>query len=645
MPSWAAVTGPWRASPRPGRCCSTPRHADAHLIGTDIPGMLIWAAAALAFWKGLYETDGRRWRIAVGFLVGLAFLEKMAALMVLLPLLGWLAAGHLLPALGSRRDWASWVDGLLSTALIAAPSVVAFAEIRRLSVLLPEPKVTNLLWIHLDTPIPGAILATPLVLWLVRRLLARLFPGSPLWGVERPALEIWLAILAFGPILAWLGNPSWWRETLPRLAHYYRLNVDRQGALPDIRIIYWGKTYLFSLPWHNGWVLLGIATPPAILLAGAAGAIYALARSRSDRLPLFFLVNALTWPVLRMLPTPAHDGIRLMLPSCFFLAGLAGLGVSRFSGKWGRIARDVLTCVLIFTSAYSLVTIHPFELSYYNAFVGGPAGAWRRGFELSYWYDAFDPVAIDALNRLPEGSLLGPPNEDERVPTFTELQALGRLSSHVRLEGEDPSGYPYEWLLTHDSKANGFSRLLFAMAPWYERRPRQLGGLRVASVADPAAVSRAYALTLLASAPGPKSAPVRAPLPDEIRSRFPIIARFWGEGLAEPTDRPGVYEPAFQWAVSDPNGLRSAANGLVAGVDGERPEVERLRSILTRNNQSGLVEGLRRLLADRPQAITEAVEILARHPEEVRSVLTRAGYTDPGWIGGYLDRDLTGIHH
>ena len=31
----------------------------------------------------------------------------------------------------------------------------------------------------------------------------------------------------------------------------------------------------------------------------------------------------------------------------------------------------------------------PYELSYYNELVGGPRGAWERGFELTYWYDAF----------------------------------------------------------------------------------------------------------------------------------------------------------------------------------------------------------------------------------------------------------------
>ncbi len=41
------------------------------------------------------------------------------------------------------------------------------------------------------------------------------------------------------------------------------------------------------------------------------------------------------------------------------------------------------------SAALALVRIHPYELSYYNELVGGPRGAWQRGFELTYWYDAF----------------------------------------------------------------------------------------------------------------------------------------------------------------------------------------------------------------------------------------------------------------
>ena len=160
----------------------------------------------------------------------------------------------------------------------------------------------------------------------MRRLLARLFRKSTLWATERPALETWTAILAFAPVVAWLGNPAWWRETLPRLAHYYTLSNQRRGALPDIQIIYFGEVYEYSLPWHNAWVLMGITVPVAILAAAVIGLIWALGRIKKDALPLYFLIHLMTLPVIRMFETPAHDGVRLFLPTFFFLAAFAGWG-------------------------------------------------------------------------------------------------------------------------------------------------------------------------------------------------------------------------------------------------------------------------------------------------------------------------------
>ncbi len=119
-------------------------------------------------------------------------------------------------------------------------------------------------------------------IWLVRRLLGRVFRNSSIWGVERPALETWTAILAFAPVVGWLGNPAWWRETLPRLAHYYMLNTDRRGSLAEIQIIFAGTTYEYSLPWHNAWVLIAVTVPAAILVAAVVGILFVSVR-RSAR--------------------------------------------------------------------------------------------------------------------------------------------------------------------------------------------------------------------------------------------------------------------------------------------------------------------------------------------------------------------------
>ena len=233
--------GVWVGLVMAGSLLLMPRlYGQAHLIDTDTPGLLLWAATALAFWKGLYEPRARRWRIAVGILLGLAFVEKMGAVVVLVPLLLWLITSRLVPPIGRKGMWFDWIDGLVTTGAMLAPLAVAFQQIQMLeqrfqqiqilSQRSPAPMWTDLFVDHPAADWPAAILAVPLLVWMLRRALGRLFPKSRLWATERPALEIWTAILAFAPVVGWLGNPAWWRETLPRLAHYYTLSNQRRGA-------------------------------------------------------------------------------------------------------------------------------------------------------------------------------------------------------------------------------------------------------------------------------------------------------------------------------------------------------------------------------------------------------------------------------
>jgi hypothetical protein len=516
------------------------------------------------------------------------------------------------------------------------PLVLAFQEIQGLQRQLPPPAQTNLFVQRPSSDLPGIILIAPLAIWFLRRLLGRIFPGSKLWGVERPALETWTAILAFAPAVGWLGNPAWWRETLPRLAHYYTLSGNRRAALPDIQIIYFGQTYEYTLPWHNAWVLLGITVPVTILLAGAIGIVWGLGRIRRDRLPLYFLVHFLTLPVLRMLPTtPAHDGVRLFLPTFFFLAAFAGWGTVALARDLSQRARlpapiavSVLAALVLAPAAIELARIHPFELSYYNMLIGGPRGAWHRGFELTYWCDAFNGRTLDELNQsLPPGAEVDFPNDLTNPMTFQELQTLGALRGDIELGGDvefhsrkyDRLGYV--WLQTQDSKATAFTRLLFAMRPWYAREPRQLDGLRVATVADPVAVSRAWALELLLDAPDPK--PKETPKVNRLTLNQKIL----------------------DWARTDPQGFRAAAHFVAAHHGaGEDKGARRLVDLVTFQPNPKAVETRRflldRLLRARPKALVEAAQVLIKDPAAVVHVLTRYGYTDPRAIGGYLDRNL-----
>src|SRR5690606_13487852 len=133
-------------------------YGQAHLIETDVLGLTLWLAAALAFWKGVYEPGGRPWRVLGGVLLGLAFVQKRGAVFVVIPLVAWLIVARL-PGTFRRGGKADWVDGLATSALLLAPLALAFLEVRRLADVLPPPQRTDLFRDRPPSYLPGAILA------------------------------------------------------------------------------------------------------------------------------------------------------------------------------------------------------------------------------------------------------------------------------------------------------------------------------------------------------------------------------------------------------------------------------------------------------------------------------------------------------
>ena len=200
--------------------------------------------------------------------------------------------------------------------------------------------------------------------------------------------------------------------------------------------------------------------------------------------------------------------------------------------------------------------------------------------------------------------------------------------------------FPYVWLLTQDSKATAFTRLLFAMRPWYASEPRQLGGARVASVIDPISVSRAWALQVPARRAGDARLPaVGSGLG---AAECPWLARLWGDGLIR-SQPLAISQEVLDWSRSDPDGLLAAARHIAA----KRPLEEdanarRLMQLLTTEpNPNGLRHYYTEELLARPaRSPGRGHPDPERAPRRGRRVLLRYGYTDPSTIGGYLDRDL-----
>jgi 4-amino-4-deoxy-L-arabinose transferase-like glycosyltransferase len=509
------------------------------------------------------------------------------------------------------------------------------------------------------TRVPGWIFLLPLVFWLMWKFIGTL-PFAPRWLRETGGgLELWLAGLAIAPAVAIALNPTWWHETLPQLAHYYQISVGRQGALPDIEIFYLGKKYIYSLPWHNGWVLIAVTVPAAVLVCSMIGVGSAAWNWRRDSLGVFFVLNMLTLPVSRMLPTPAHDGVRLMLPTFFFLAGLAGLAFQLFERVVDRLRSEefstapvlgVAAVLLLGPPSYWLSRSHPHELSYYNGVVGGLPGAQRLGFEPTYWYDAVTPDVLRELNDpqagLPLGATLSLPEPrsilDATMPppfrrsafaqslpeprvnpeVFDFLKRpLGRLRSDIRLASDSGNltppadQFPYVALLTHSSKASPFTRLLYALD---SRREWGHDGVRLFSLYDPRAVARAWALWLLLDATD--------------YSQTPIEPRIDRE-LVELSKRSYRATSAAALLVTE-HGIDAA---LESQEDAETMSV--IRKLADRR------DALNVLLARRKESLIEAVEMISRTVDKRPDLLDRLietydGYLPANELGDYLDEGL-----
>lgn len=423
------------------------------------------------------------------------------------------------------------------------------------------------------------------------------------------------------------------------MAHYLSLNFQRQGALPDIEIVYWGQKYVYTLPWHNGWVMLAITLPLGTLAISLWGAII----SGIGKTPLepalgrFLLINALTLPVLRMLGVPAHDGVRLMMPTMFFIAALAGIAFAWIAARiaeWPTARRLAVLLplggLLLAPGVYGIAWSHPYELSYYNGIVGELAGAQRHGFEVTYWYDPVNRAALERIReQLPAGSTL---QHHQHVDVFSDWESEV-LGPKVRTTMQAPVGQAYVGLLTHGSKSNPTTRLMWGMQP--ELVAASLQGVPLYSVYAPETVARATALTMLTRASSEQTAEAGPAMTPAGYSREVVaLAQEKGDVLREAARLLGA-------AIRAPQ--PQANETLAKSLDAASPEVQRaMQSILGERLErfASFRQFLAPHLAAFPQAMDEAAAILIARPDVVTRLITTGYYPPYDELAPYLDDSL-----
>ena len=210
----------------------------------------------------------------------------------------------------------------------------------------------------------------------------------------------------------------------------------------------------------------------------------ALVRRKTGGLALSTLTLVLWSLVVNYLPsclpsTPKYNGVRLFLPVFPFIAILAAVG---FRTLWdlclrassalradAGLRRRAVVLGLFLTllwPLYDTARFTPFQLSYYNAFIGGLPGAARAGMEPTYWGDTYRSAALWLAEHAEQGATVWvePPGFESTVRLFE----LGPMRPDLRFSAGEQGVEQADYAVTQN-KPTEFSdttrRLVASLQP------------------------------------------------------------------------------------------------------------------------------------------------------------------------------------
>ena len=228
-----------------------------------------------------------------------------------------------------------------------------------------------------------------------------LFGGTPpAWqGRQRQLLATGAlaAVLTLGTLFAlW---PYLWSNPAEGLGKHWKYISLRAGYLDRTEV---DSGSVITRPESAAPAIEAVlyTTPPVFLLAALAGALLCLRQAiqSRDRWSILLLV----WPLVvfgrYLLPGAVNfDGVRHFLelfPPLAILGGRAIAALADKVGQWAgntnhlrRALPGLLTAVLLLPGTAVTVLSHPFQITYWNSFVGGFAGARAKNLPQvgDYW--------------------------------------------------------------------------------------------------------------------------------------------------------------------------------------------------------------------------------------------------------------------
>lgn len=294
----------------------------------------------------------------------------------------------------------------------------------------------------LSTKFPALLIPAPLVVW------------AHLCHRDKYANNIF-SMLFLAPVVMVATQPYLWHQPGMRILEFLYEGISRAYRPETNYTIYFLHHVYFTnqLPWYYPFYMIGITMPEPLVVLAALGvlAIPFLQEGRST--VLLFLANAAFIVIMALMPGAVlHDGVRQLLSSLPFLVALAGVGYNALASWLIKASQHtkglehtknlkpkviaalfVLVCL---NPGLDLYLVHPFQMSYYNRFVGGIQGAYERGLETTYFMDAFTPSFLRALNeKLPKNATI---NASFANFMFEFYQKEGILRDDIRIVGSQP---------------------------------------------------------------------------------------------------------------------------------------------------------------------------------------------------------------
>ncbi|HVN14658.1 MAG TPA: hypothetical protein VMT73_02870 [Anaerolineales bacterium] len=214
-----------------------------------------------------------------------------------------------------------------------------------------------------------------------------------------PALLTYVFIAVIAMYATW---PYLWPDPI---GHFVESVIVMAKYPWQGQVLFDGKQYASTaIPRSYLPVLLGIQlTEPVWILfaAGLAVTIFGAVKKRANDLQTLALT--LVWFLFPLagfitLRSPLYDNFRqifFILPPIFLMAGAAFEKIKRPALQISLIVLVLLPGVV------DGIRLHPYEYIYYNRFIGGVPGAFRR-FELDYWGTSYREAADWLNTRAPD---------------------------------------------------------------------------------------------------------------------------------------------------------------------------------------------------------------------------------------------------